>query len=616
MKGIEKIEKAIEKVVQFNKTEIVKEPTWSFNPFIEKYRYFDKFNREYRAKVEKKGIIVKVIPARIEKKLNLLDKAEFIVKGEDVYKITNRKVVIEYVKKFLQDRGYEITFAIEKRGKIQVKGRNIIKFFENQQFGEIEITRKINFWEVKIRDVNREKPYFCSPAFQYILKLKREIKENQNILIEYEEGEITSTSLSPFAIIRRGIYGFKSPNLRAFYSEEGLFPEVKHAIRLSVLANFSSAIVNASVFVRVAEKLKGNTWYTLAAGLLAFVRALAEIYYMRKSLKLTQHLPSAKIQKIIDSGNFKKMIERKEIRVWRNFERKLFDLLRKKGFTNFANEYGKIKENIYNYVENGKIENIMHLFEIFNLSEKEKEQIFYFVKLLIPIDIEHFKEMVLEEVKNLCKQGVLKENSDVVIKEYLNSIFVYNLKRFTFNKSYKLLLDKIKQEERPPTKEEISSLVHGCKMGILPYRIYDFFLFFSLYTIGYLATFYAALPDFAIPIYYVFYGTSANIIVAAMSRYGSQVNLQFLYRGLDSAPTITSAADAWNEYNSHLMRIWAVFSSFGLALGILGKLLSSKTGGFSRYFVEVLAFFMYIQAFKEWFLFYNKLERRSKREEE
>ncbi len=612
----QKIEEAIEKVARFIGTEIVKEHTWSFNPFVNKYRYFDKFNREYKARVERKGIIVKVIPPRIEKKLNLLETEEFIVKGEDVYRITNKKFVIEYIKKFLQEREYEITFALEKKGKIQVKGRNIVKFFENQQYGEIEITRKINFWEVKIRDENREKPYFCSPNFQFILKLKREIKENQDMLIEYEEGEITSTSLSPFAIIRRAIYGFKSPNLRAFYSEEGLFPEVKHAVRLSVLANFSTAIVNASVFVRIAEKLKGNTWYTLAAGLLAFVRAPAEIFYMRKSLKLTQHLPSAKVQKIMDSGNFKKIIERKEIRVWRNFERKLFDLLRKKGFTNFANEYGKIKENIYNHVKNEKLENIMHLFEIFNLSEKEKGRIFYFVKLLVPIDIEHFKEMVLGEVKYLCKQGVLKESSDVVIKEYLNSIFVYNLKRFTFSKSYKLLLDKIKQEERPPTKEEISSLVHWCKMGILPYRIYNLFLFLSLYTIGYLATFYSALPDFAIPIYYVFYGTSANIIVAAMNRYGSQVNLQFLYRELDSAPTITSAADAWNEYNSHLMRIYAVFSSFGLALGILGKLLSGKTGGFSRYFVEGIAFFMYIQAFKEWFLFYNKLERRSKREEE
>lgn len=613
---MEEIERAIEKVAHFNKTEIVKEHAWSFNPFTDKYRYFDKFNREYKAKVEKKGIVVKVIPPKIEKKLNLLDTDKFIVRDEEVYRIINRKIILGYIKNFLQERGYEITFAIEKKGKIQVKGRNTVKFFENQQYGEIEITKKINFWEVKIRDENREKPYFCSPNFQIILKLKREIKENQDMLIEYEEGEITSTSISPFAIIRRAIYGFKSPNLRAFYSEEGLLPEIKHAVRLNVFAYFSTAIVNASVFVRVAEKLKGNTWYTLAVGLLAFVRAPAEIFYMRKSLKLTQHLPSAKVQKIIDSGNFKKMIERKEIRVWRNFERKLFDLLRKKGFTNFANGYGKIKEDIYNYVEKGEKENIISLFEVFNLTEDEKKQIAYFVNLLVPIDIEHFKEMVLEEVKNLCKQGILKENSDVVIKEYMNSIFVYNLKRFTFNKSYKLLLDKIKQEERPPTKEEISSLIYGCKRGTIPYRIFDFFLFFSLYIIGYLASYYAGLPNLAIPIYYVFYGMSANIIAAAINRYASQVNLQFIYRELDSAPIITSAADAWSEYNSHLMRIYAVFSSLGLALGITGKLLSSKTGGFSRYFVEGIAFFMYIQAFKEWFLFYNKLERKSKKEEE
>ena len=47
---MEEIERAIEKVAHFNKTEIVKEHAWSFNPFIDKYRYFDKFNREYKAK--------------------------------------------------------------------------------------------------------------------------------------------------------------------------------------------------------------------------------------------------------------------------------------------------------------------------------------------------------------------------------------------------------------------------------------------------------------------------------------------------------------------------------------------------------------------------------------
>ncbi len=42
---MEEIERAIEKVAHFNKTEIVKEHAWSFNPFTDKYRYFDKFNR-------------------------------------------------------------------------------------------------------------------------------------------------------------------------------------------------------------------------------------------------------------------------------------------------------------------------------------------------------------------------------------------------------------------------------------------------------------------------------------------------------------------------------------------------------------------------------------------
>jgi len=63
------------------------------------------------------------------------------------------------------------------------------------------------------------------------------------------------------------------------------------------------------------------------------------------------------------------------------------------------------------------------------------------------------------------------------------------------------------------------------------------------------------------------------------------------------------------------MRLWAVFSSLGLILGVMGKILSAKTGGLSRYFVEGLALFCYFQGFKEWFLYYEKLEKKSKMEE-
>jgi len=610
------IEKAIEKVAMTNNTQIIKEHAWSFNPFVERYRYFDKFNREYKGKITKNGIIVKVVPVRIEKKLNLTETLEFIVKGDIIYRITDKKIILEYVREFFYERGYCISFLNEKKGKMLVKGRNVIGFFENQQFGEIEITKRINFWEVKIRDENKEKPYFCAPNFQFILKLKNEIKEGESLLIKYDEEEITSTSLSPFAIIKRAIYGFKSPNLRAFYSEDGLFPEVQHLIRLSVLANFSAAIVNASIFVRIAERLKGNTWYTLASGLLAFVRAPAEIYYMKKSLKLSENLPSTKVQQVLDSEKFKRIIESKEIRTWRNFERELFEILRKKGISNFSNEYGKIKKDIMGYVERNEKEKILSVFEKFHLTDGEKEKISSFIKFLVPISLNDFKKKVMEEVKYLCENKVLKEEAEKAIEDYIDMIFVYNLERFTFNKSYKLLLDRIKQEERTPTNEEITSLINGCKRGILLYRVSDLFLFFSLYAIGYLASFYIELPDFAIPIYYIFNGMAANIIVAALNRYESQISLQVLYRELDSAPTITSAADAWNEYNSHLMRIWAIFSSLGLGLGIGGKLLADKTGNFSRYFVEGIAFFMYVQAFRERLFYYEKLEKRKKRGEE
>ncbi len=418
-------------------------------------------------------------------------------------------------------------------------------------------------------------------------------------------------------MIRRDIYGFKRKNLRAFYSEEGLLPEVKHGIRLTALANLGFGIANASVFVRVAERLKGNTWYTLAAGALAFMRAPAEAYYMKKSLKLTEHLPSTSLQKFIDSQEFKRIYESKEIKSWRNFERALTEILRKR--ENFAvdiENYMSVKEKIYKAVEEKNYQQIFSLLQnTLNLEESDLQSLKIFILNLLPFDREKIVEDLIGKVKKLSEKKVLKPGSEVLLEKYLREIFSYNLIRYSCNRTFKLFHDRLKQEERSPTKEEISQLITECKRNIIPFRIFDILLFFSLYAVGYAATFLSNLPELAIPIYYLFYGASAHIITAALNRFGSQVGLQYLYRQLENAPTIRSAADVWNEYSSHIMRLWAVFSSLGLILGVVGKILSEKTGGLSRYFVEGFALFCYFQGFKEWFLYYEKLEKKSKMEE-
>jgi len=610
-KKIEKIEKAIERIGILNNTKIIKELSWNWNPFRENYRYFDLFNREYKGSLTRNGnIIVKVFPSKIEKLLNSPEgKREYIVSGEKIYRKTDIEIISEFILGFLKRRNFGV---LDK--KIE-NGKRVV-LFVNNHIGEIEIIRTKPVFEFTLKDKDPERPYFCTPNHQYIFKVKNivELKENEDILIDYEESEIATTSFSPVALIKRAIYGFGSYNLRGFYSEEGLFPEVKHGIRQAVLGNLAGSIVGASVFVRVAERLKDNTWYTLASGVLAFLRAPAEIYFMRRSLKLTEKFPSSLVQKFFEKGKIKEIYESKEIKIWRNFEREIFNIFKnKEDFIFLAERYTNLKFQIYKLVENGKTEEIYRILkDEFHLSEEEIEKLKYYVVHLKPLDINRIVEVVKKEINHFYEKKILKVGGEYMFFKYIDEIFKENLIRLPVNKAFKFLNDRLKDEEREPTKEEISDFISTSKNMIEPFRLLDLFLFFSLFLMGYFATFYKGLKDITILVYYIFYGAISNIIVAAVNRYGGQVGLQYLFKGLENAPNITSAADAWNEYNSHIMRLWAVFSSIGMVIGILGKVLSDYTKGFSRYFVEFSALILYIMAIREWFLYYNELEKRSK----
>jgi hypothetical protein len=612
MGKIEKIEKAIEKIAKLNKTEIIKELSWSFNPFRETYRYFDLFNREYKGYINRKGeIIVKVFPLKIEKILNLNEgKKEYLIKGERIYRKTDGEIILNFITDFLKKRGFNIDKSIK------LINEKKFEIFVNQHAGEIDIIKTKPVFEFRLRDKEIEKPYFCSPNHQYIFKLKNfvEIGKEKDILIDYEESEIATTTISPIALIRRAIYGFGSYNLKSFYSDEGLFPEVKHAIKQTVYGNFAGSIVIASVFVRVSERLKGNTWYTLSSGILAFIRAPAEIYFMKKSLKLTEKFPSSIIQKFFDKGKIKEIYESKEIRGWRNFEREIFNIFKsKKDFISLAEKYSNLKFQIYKLVENEKKDRIYEILKIdFGFNEEEIKKLEYFIGHLKKIDIDKVIETIKREITHLYDMKILKSGGEYMFFKYIDEIFRENIVRLPVNRAFKLLNDRIKDEEREPSKEEISDFISISKRRIEPFRILDLFTFFTLYIMGYTATYFKGLREISILIYYVFYGAITNIIVAAVTRYGGQVGMQYLFKGLENSPNITSAADAWNEFNSHIMRLWAVFSSLGMAIGILGKVFSDVTHSISRYFVEGIALILYIMAIREWFLYYHNLERRSK----
>jgi hypothetical protein len=272
-----------------------------------------------------------------------------------------------------------------------------------------------------------------------------------------------------------------------------------------------------------------------------------------------------------------------------------------------------LKFQIYKLVESERRDRIYEiLINDFGFNEEEIKNLRYFIAHLKKIDIDKVIETIKREITHLYDMKILKSGGEYMLFKYIDEIFKENIMRLPVNKAFKLLNDRIKDEEREPTKEEISDFISTSKNMIEPFRLLDLFLFFSLFLMGYFATFYKGLKDITILVYYIFYGAISNIIVAAVNRYGGQVGLQYLFKGLENAPNITSAADAWNEYNSHIMRLWAVFSSIGMVIGILGKVLSDYTKGFSRYFVEVSALILYIMAIREWFLYYNELEKRSK----
>ncbi|MGC8977174.1 MAG: hypothetical protein ACP5OB_06080, partial [Candidatus Ratteibacteria bacterium] len=285
----------------------------------------------------------------------------------------------------------------------------------------------------------------------------------------------------------------------------------------------------------------------------------------------------------------------------------------KKDFINLVEKYSNLKFQIYKLVENERKEEIYEIFKNdLNLTEEEVENLKYFIENLTKIDVEKITNEIKNQINHLYERKILKAGGEYMFFKYVDEIFKENILRLPVNKAFKLLNDRIKQEEREPTKEEISNFISISKIKIEPFRFLDLFTFFTLFTMGYLASFSHKLKDITILIYYIFYGAITNIILAALNRYGGQIGMQYLFKGLENSPNVTSAADAWNEYNSHIMRLWSVFYSLGMVIGILGKVFSDITYGISRYFVEGVSIIFYIMAIREWFLYYNGLEKRSK----
>ena len=544
---------------------------------------------------------------------------KFLVRQKSVIIYNDFGLIAEYLFHFLKKRSYPVekTDWTETISVFQLKvGKGTITAGPFSALVQASFIR--NRFSARLKDKDEKKPYFCGLRNQYIFKFRNRllIKEDKikldKLLLSYAENEIKNTGINPVALFKKTIYGLRSPNLRTFYSDDGLMPELRHVMNVIILTNLAIGIITASVFVRVAERLKGNTWYTLAAGVLIFLRVPAEVFNIRRSLKITRGLPGSRIQKNEDSEEFRAAYEAKPFRFWRNFERGYAELFRGTEYLpEKIEKYRLVKSNLYQLVTEGKKEEIaLFLKNELGLNEEASGSLLSLAKQLQPLDREEVKAVFSSRIKRLKEEGLLLESEWPNLLEFVNRTLPDLLERDTVSGAYKSLKNALKRAERPPKRAELFSLVDTCYRGMVPFRRAEFMLYISLFLIGYGATYSPDIPTFAFAVYYLFTGVMIHLLASGDERISSPVWMQYIFREMENDPAIASASDTWNEFNSQQTRLLTIFSSLGLILGVSGRLLAKATHNISWFGVDALAIILFLFGIREWFRFYQGLRQR------
>ncbi|MFA5393900.1 MAG: hypothetical protein WC081_05425 [Candidatus Ratteibacteria bacterium] len=587
--------------------------------FNQRHLFFDDAGRAYTVHFDRKakGYFVLVEPAG--KNEPALSVQKFLVRQKSMVIYTNFDLVSEYLFYFLKKRNYPVqkpdwteiitVFRLKiRRGTVTAGPFSAL----------IQTSFIRNHFSARLKDKDEKKPYFCSIHNQYVftfrkyLLIKKGAVNLGDLLLSYAGNETKNAGINPVALFKKTIYGLRSPNLRAFYSDDGLVPEARRVMNLQILVNLAVGIITASVFVRVAERLKGNTWYTLAAGALLFLRVPAEIFNMRRSLKITRELPGSRIQKNEDSEEFRAIYESKPFRAWRNFERGYTELFRGTEYLpEKIEKYRLAKPNLYRMVAEGKKEGItLFLKNELGLNEEAAGSLLSLAGQLQPLDREEIKAVFSSRIERLKKEGLLLESEWPRLMEFVNRTLPELLERDTVSGAYKSLKNTLKRAERPPKRAELFALVDTCYRGLIPFRRAEFMLYISLFIIGYGATYSPDIPTFAFALYYLFNGVMIQLIASGYDRLTSPVWMQYIYREMENDPAVASASDTWNEFNSQQMRLLTIFSSLGLILGVSGRLLAKATHNISWFGVDALAIILFLFGIREWFRFYQGLRKK------
>ena len=623
MKPSENFGLAAEKVASFLNGRIIKTGiayrVLFFNP---RRLFFDDAGRTYTVHLDQKakGCFVLVEPAKRTKHDNpVLLTRKFLVRQKSLIIYTDFNLIAEYLTHFLKKRGYPSGKLAWKEAIAVFRLKVGTGTITAGPFSALVQTSLIrNRFSARLKDKDEKIPYFCGLHNQYVftfrnrLLIKKNVVNLDSLILSYVETEIKNAGINPVALLKKSIYGLRSQNLRAFYSDDGLAPEARRFMNVVILINLAVGMINASVFVRVAERLKGNTWYTLAAGALIFLRVPAEIFNMRRSLKITRSLPGSRIQKIEDSEEFRAGYETKPFRSWRNFERGYTELFRGTEYLpEKIEKYRLAKPNLYQLVKEGKKEEVaLFLKKELGVNGEEHGSLFSLARQLQPLDREEIKTTFTSRIERLRKEGLLLESEWPNLLEFINRNLPDLLERDTIAGAYKSLKNALKRAERPPERTELFTLVDTCFRGMIPFRRAEFMLYISLFIIGYGAAYSPDIPIFAFAIYYLFHGVMIQLFASGYDRLSTPVWMQYVFREMENDPAIASASDTWNEFNSQQMRLLTIFSSLGLILGVSGRLLAKATHNISWFGMDALAIILFLIGIREWFRFYQGLRQR------
>ncbi|HNQ35150.1 MAG TPA: hypothetical protein PKN80_03700 [bacterium] len=615
---------SVRRVAEFLKSETAPVEPVVYRGFFSgpRYLFYDRAKRRYHTWFDRRrrGWCVRVTPPAGDSFTLPQTGLHFLVTTRSFFVYANFPLAVEYLENFFRRRDYPVD-SLSWKETVSLPWWQAVQgtLVSGGAAGSFSINRSRGRFTARFRDENG-RPCFCSPRHQYlfIFKPRLRIRDGrvriEQLLKSYAETEIKTTSPNPLALFKQAVYGFKSANLRAFYSEEGLIPEVRHVIIFVVYWHFALALINASVFVRVAERLKGQTWYTLAAGALVFFRMPAEIINMRRALRLTRNLPGSRLQKIMDSEEFRSIIENRKIRSWRSFERVYTDLFRATEYLAEALErYRLAKPKIYRLVSAGRQAEVPGVLESeLGIGKEGLAMLAPLAGRLEALERPEIVRIFTGHLERLRSAGLLRESEWPGLVDFVNRTFPEQLEWDTVVGAYKSLNDRIKRAERNPSRPELSVMIENSKRASIPFRRAELLLMVSFYMIGYGATYLPYMPTLVFPLYYLVYGVLTQLIYSGLERMGTPVSLQYLYKELENDPAVPSASDVWNEYASQQLRLFAVFSSLGLIIGIGGRLLADRTHNISWFAVEALGMGTYLLALWEWFRYWNGLVRRCK----